>query len=148
MRHVIILAALWSLLLPATSDPAGAEPYFARNKLRVFETADPGVMEVLAQPGSAGAQFFCAAGEYARGPLGARSTDRVVVVAPASRSADPRFRGQRTVKFALVPRGTPLPRQRRRPAQRRLCGREPLGRPRSVPVQPGAARRPPLRLSR
>ena len=111
MRHIIILVALWSLLLPATSDPAGAEPYFARNKLRVFETADPGVMEVLAQPGSAGAQFFCAAGEYARGPLGARSTDRVVVVAPASRSADPRFRGQRTVKFALVPRGTPLPRQ-------------------------------------
>ena len=102
----LILATLLGLALAL---PAAADPFFARNKLRVFETADPRVMEVLAQPGSAGPQFFCAAGEYARGPLRAAAADRLVVVDPVSRKA--RFRGQRTVLIALVPRGTPLPRR-------------------------------------
>ena len=67
-------------------------------------------MEVVERPGlMAGPQYFCAAGEYARGPLRARATDRVVLVAPATRS--PARNGQRTALIQLVPRGTPLPRE-------------------------------------
>lgn len=105
----LAIALLPALLAAAVALPALADPFFARNKLRVFSTADPRVMEVLAQPGSAGPQFFCAAGEYARGPLRAGASDRLVVIDPVSRKA--RFNGQRTVLIALVPRGTPLPRR-------------------------------------
>lgn len=97
------------LLAFALASCAAADPFFARNKLRVYPTEQPQVMTVLAQPGSAGPQFFCAAGEYARGPLGARATDRLVLVEPAFRN--PAFRNQRTVRIALVPDGTPLPRR-------------------------------------
>lgn len=101
--------AALALLLAALAMPAASDPFFARNKLRVYSTEQPGVMTVLAQPGSAGPQFFCAAGEYARGPLRARATDRLVLVEPVGRN--PAFRNQRTVRIALVPRGTPLPRR-------------------------------------
>ena len=98
-----VLAALMAALV---APPAHA--YSARNKLTVFATSDPQVMEVVGRSGSAGPDFFCAAGEFARGPLGARASDRLVIVEPVSRSA--RFNGRRSLLMAVVPRGTPLPR--------------------------------------
>lgn len=109
MRLAPLLAVLLALGAASPPVPAAADPFFARNGHRVFSTSDPRVMEVLAQPGSAGPQFFCAAGEYARGPLRAQATDRLVVVDPVSRK--PRFNGQRTVLIALVPRGSGVPRR-------------------------------------
>lgn len=103
MRPTAILAAL---LVLATALPAAA--YIARNRLTVFETSDPRVMEVVGRSGSGGSDFFCAAGEFARGPLGAGATDRLVVVRPASRN--PRFNNRRSVLIAVVPPGTPVPR--------------------------------------
>lgn len=104
MRLLATAALVLSLAAPL---PAAAE-FFARNSLRVFPTSDPRVMEVVPFGAAGGSEFFCAAGEYARGPLGARSTDSLVLVRGARPS--PRFQGRRTVLIALVPRGTPLPR--------------------------------------
>lgn len=98
-----ILTALTALALAV---PAAA--YTARNSLIVFPTEDPRVMEVVGESGSGGSDFFCAAGEFARGPLGAGAADHLVVVEPVSRN--PRYNNRRTVRIALVPRGTPLPR--------------------------------------
>ncbi len=105
---ILTLAAALAL----TPIPAAADAFLARNGVWVYSTGTPGVMKVVARPGgpTAGPQFFCAAGEYARGPLRARATDRVVLTAPAAR--DPAFNGRRTVLMQLVPRGTPLPRER------------------------------------
>ena len=107
-----IRAALAATLLAAALVAPGiapADPFFARNRLLVYSTPEPGVMEVLSLPGTGGSEFFCAAGEYARGPLRARATDRVVVVEPVGPSR--RFDGRDSVFMAVVPRGTPLPRQ-------------------------------------
>lgn len=100
----LVLALLASLIVL----PVPAEAFVARNKLTVFQTADPRVMEVVGRTGSGGSDFFCAAGQYARGPLRAGATDRLVVVEPVSRN--PRFNNRRTVLIAVVPPGTPLPR--------------------------------------
>lgn len=102
MKFALALLAL-SIVLPVPADA-----FTARNRLTVFSTSDAGVMEVVGRSGSGGSDFFCAAGEYARGPLGARATDRLVVIEPVSRN--PRFNNRRTVVMALVPPETPLPR--------------------------------------
>lgn len=104
MRPFALAALIVALAAPL---PAAAE-FFARNGLRVFPTGDPRVMEVVPFGAAGGSEYFCAAGEYARGPLGARSTDKLVLVRGARPS--PRFQGRRTALIALVPRGTPLPR--------------------------------------
>ena len=104
-----IAALIAALALFVAPGPAAADAFLARNGVWVHSTGTPGVMEVVERPGPmAGPQYFCAAGEYARGPLRARATDRVVLVAPATRS--PQFNGRRTALIQLVPRGTPLPR--------------------------------------
>ena len=106
-----ILASIVALALPLAPSAAAADAFLARNGVWVYSTELPDVMKVVARPGlTAGPQFFCAAGEYARGPLRARAADRVVVVSPAAR--DPAFNGRRTALIRLVPRGTPLPRDR------------------------------------
>ena len=109
MRPIVILAAAAALVLSALPGPAAADAFLGRNGLWVYGTGEPGVMKVVSEFASAGPQFFCAAGGYARGPLRARANDRLVLVAPARR--DPEFNGRRTVLIALVPNGTPLPRR-------------------------------------
>ena len=105
MRPSPVPAALVAALamLPVT-----ASAYTARNNLSVFATSDPRVIEVVGRSGSGGSDFFCAAGEFARGPLGAGATDRLVVVEPVARN--PRFNNRRSVLMAVVPPDTPLPR--------------------------------------
>ena len=107
MKPLAILAAV-AAFVSAPVGPAAADAFLGRNGLWVYGTDEPGVMKVVAETASAGPQFFCAAGGYARGPLGARANDRLVLVGPARR--DPAFNGRRTVLIALVPNGTPLPR--------------------------------------
>jgi hypothetical protein len=105
MSPTSILALLLAFL---TALPVPASAFTARNSLVVFPTSDPRVMEVVGASGSGGSDFFCAAGEFARGPLGARASDRLVVVEPVSRN--PRYNNRRSVRIAVVPRGTPVPR--------------------------------------
>lgn len=78
------------------------QDHVARNGLLVFERAD-GKFEVLARPGTAGSDYFCAAGDFARVRLNAGATDRVVMVRPDGPSGT--IPGGRSAIFTVGPPG-------------------------------------------
>lgn len=83
---------------------ASGSVYLARNMRQVVPLSQAGQFEVISQPGDAGVQFFCAAGDYADFKLGARSVDRVVLVGPVGPAVT---RSGRSAVFKLVPGQTP-----------------------------------------
>jgi len=74
----------------------------AKNDLRIYARAD-GTFEILARPGTAGPQYFCAAGDYARTRLNASPAARVEV----TRIDGPSdlVPGRRSMVFAMAPPG-------------------------------------------
>lgn len=89
-----------ALAAVATLAPLSSWAWQADN----FLTVNPlpgGAFEVIGKPGSAGPDFWCAAGDYAIRALGAAGTQRVYIVRGrgAPETAD-RFR---SVQFALSP---------------------------------------------
>ena len=76
--------------------------FVAANDLLVYPMAE-GTFEVQAQPGTAGPQYFCAAGDYAWRKLSVPPASRVVVVRPDGPSTtNP---GGRGMLFKIVPQG-------------------------------------------
>jgi len=96
MRRLGILLALLVAL------PASAEQGIARNGLSVAGDAER--FEVFARAGLGGRDYFCAAANFARVHLGARATDRVVIVGGLGPSLTRPNR--RSVVFALRPPDT------------------------------------------
>ncbi len=101
MRFALI-PALAVLALSACDAPVhpGGSQYLSVNGRRVVPLETPGTFEVIASPGDAGPQFFCAAADYAHRKLNARATDRVVVVRAAGDSLS--YPGTRGVGFRLM----------------------------------------------
>ncbi|MDT0682837.1 hypothetical protein RM543_09080 [Roseicyclus sp. F158] len=76
-----------------------AERQMASNGL--YAAGDASGFEVLSLPNRTGADYFCAAGTFARERLGARATDRVEIARPLGPSrVDP---GRRAVTFVVTP---------------------------------------------
>ncbi|WP_172331213.1 hypothetical protein [Mangrovicoccus sp. HB161399] len=100
--RLAIIPALAVLALSACDMPAnpGGSQYLSVNGRRVVPLDTPGTFEVIAGPGDAGPQFFCAAADYAHRKLGARSTDRVVITRSAGDSVS--YPGTRGVTFTLM----------------------------------------------
>ncbi|MBE3637676.1 hypothetical protein [Mangrovicoccus algicola] len=106
MRAAALAASLAILALSACDTPspaAGGSVYKAMNGRRVVPLREPaGAFEVLALPGDAGPQFFCAAADYAYTMRGARPVDRVVIVRSAGDSLT--HPGTRGVAFRIMSR--------------------------------------------
>lgn len=104
MMHVSPLrAALAGLVLLAGC--AGLPPqqdHVARNGLRVYDRGER-AFEVIAQPGTAGPAYFCAAGDFAAVRRNARAADRVVMIRPDAPSIH--LPGYRSATFAIAPPG-------------------------------------------
>jgi hypothetical protein len=80
--------------------PSAAFAYIAENRHSVAPVSGA-VFEVVGEPGSGAQQYWCAAGEYARDRLGARSNARVYIVrgrGPAQ--SEP---GATAVRFTIDP---------------------------------------------
>ncbi len=97
------LAGLLSvaLLLSACAAPPspGGGRYLAPGG-NIVSSLDARRFEVIARPGDVGSDFFCAAGAVANGPLDARATDRVVLVAPRGPSRT--LPGREAATFAVA----------------------------------------------
>lgn len=80
----LTLSALAVALVACGPLPEGAAGpgYLAENGRVVVPLTEGGQFEVQSRSGDAGAQFFCAAGDYAYSRQGARPVDRLVLVAP------------------------------------------------------------------
>ena len=100
-RVRIALTALAALLAGCGSLPP-QQDHVARNGLLVYERAD-GAFEVLAKAGTAGPQYFCAAGDFARVRRNAGATDRVVMTRPDAPSIH--VPGRRSAVFTIAPPG-------------------------------------------
>ena len=86
----------------AERGPAFRPVFVARNDLLVYPMPD-GTFEVQARAGTAGPQYFCAAGDYAWRRLNVPVAARVVVVRPdGPSSTNP---GGRGMVFKVVPQG-------------------------------------------
>ncbi len=81
MRRMAILtvAALALAGAPLALEAQGVESDVPENGLQVIGTAS--VFEVLTRAGAGKADYFCAAGRFAFGELGAAKADRLVVLA-------------------------------------------------------------------
>ena len=79
---------------------AGGPQFLAQNGRRVVPMPEPGVFEVLAKAGDGGPSFFCAAGDFADRRLGARATDRVVLIEPVGDSRS--YPGTRGAQFRVM----------------------------------------------
>lgn len=80
MRRMAMISALLGAL-GASALPAAAQGYLryaGPNGLQVFGTAQE--FEILTIAGRGKSDYFCAAGRFARDKLGARNTDRVIVL--------------------------------------------------------------------
>lgn len=104
-------AKVLSLFLPIAvmvlAQPAlSAREHLARNKHRVAPSEVEGaLMEVYSRPGANGAQYFCAAADYAQRWLDSHNSDRVAVVLPEAPSkTKPGFR---SVHFTVLPWQSP-----------------------------------------
>ena len=93
MRQTVTAATLIALL------PLGAQAFTAKNRLTVAPVTSA-VFEVVGQPGSGAAQFWCAAGEYALNQ-GARSNARIYV--ESGRQGSVTEPGKTAVRFTLSP---------------------------------------------
>ena len=109
-RYGLYMSNLWircavlgaTVLLVGCAALPPPQDHVARNGLLVYDRAD-GTFEVLAQPGTAGRDYFCAAGDVARVHLGARAGDRVVMVRPDGPSGT--VPGWRSAVFKVGPPG-------------------------------------------
>lgn len=91
--------AVIALAFACAAAPVAAEKGLARNGLAV--AGDRSGFEVYARAGLGGADYFCAAGDFARTHLNAGATERVEVAYPLGPS---RTRpGQRSVVFKVRP---------------------------------------------
>ncbi|MGS4944733.1 hypothetical protein ACVDG3_04600 [Meridianimarinicoccus sp. RP-17] len=90
-----------ALLVGCASLPP-PQDHVARNGLLIYERPN-GAFEIVARPGTAGPAYFCAAGDFARVRLGARATDRVIMVRPDGPSGN--IPGARSAIFEVGPPG-------------------------------------------
>lgn len=97
----LVLTAVVAVLAGCAGLPP-QQNHVARNGLLIFERAD-GAFEVLAEPGTAGPQYFCAAGDFAQVRRNARATDRVVMIRPDAPSIH--IPGRRSATFTIAPPG-------------------------------------------
>jgi len=100
-RRRLVLTALVSLVAGCANLPP-QQDHVARNGLLVYDRAG-GSFEVIAQPGTAGPQYFCAAGDFAQVRRNARATDRVVMTRPDAPSIH--VPGRRSAVFSIEPPG-------------------------------------------
>jgi hypothetical protein len=94
------LAAI--VLLAGCAGLPPQQDHVARNGLLVYERSD-GRFEVVARAGTAGPDYFCAAGDFAGVRRNARATDRVVMVRPDGPSGA--IPGARSAVFEIGPQG-------------------------------------------
>lgn len=80
LRIALPLVLLLTACAPLPETASG--PGIITRNGRVAVPLRAGGFEVLAEAGDNGSTFFCAAGDYARGALRARTTDRVIQTAP------------------------------------------------------------------
>lgn len=106
---VILAALVGGCVATELPEGAGGPGFLARNGRAVYPLTEPLSFEVLPNPGDAGAQYFCAAGDFARVVLGARSSERVVLIAPEGNST--LFPGRRAAQFQVQPPGSGAPRE-------------------------------------
>lgn len=102
------IAAVLSVAVLGACDGVGSPSgiFLSVNRMHVVPTSDPARFEVLAQPGSAGPDFFCAAADYADRRLNASPADRVVLTRPVARNPDT---GRRSGLFTVAPNGSVAP---------------------------------------
>lgn len=99
---LVLLVSLFGATAQAEQGPVFRPVFVARNDLLVFPMPD-GTFEVQARAGTAGPQYFCAAGDYAWRRLNVPVASRVVVVRPDGPSTtNP---GGRGMAFKIVPQG-------------------------------------------
>lgn len=99
---LVLVAGLFGAAATAEVGPAFRPVFVARNDLLVFPMPD-GTFEVQARAGTAGPQYFCAAGDYAWRRLNVPFASRIVVVRPDGPSTtNP---GGRGMAFKIVPQG-------------------------------------------
>lgn len=92
----------------ATGGPGAQNPTFvAENRFQVTQVSGPNDFEVFARGASAGSDFFCAAGDYARRKLGAPANARVVITHPSGPGRTNPSR--RAVGFTVAPAGAVAP---------------------------------------
>lgn len=96
MRFAVPVALVAAM---CAATPSAAERAMARNGLSV--AGDASGFEVFTRAGFAGADYFCAAGDFARTHLNARVSDRVEIIAPPAESQTRPNR--RSLVFALRP---------------------------------------------
>lgn len=97
-----LVVGLSAAAVRAEQGPVFRPVFVARNDLLVFPMPD-GTFEVQARAGTAGPQYFCAAGDYAWRRLNVPVASRVVVVRPDGPSTtNP---GGRGMLFKIVPQG-------------------------------------------
>lgn len=89
-------------LLSACATLLPQQDYVARNGLFIYDRPG-GAFEVVARPGTAGPDYFCAAGDFARIMRNARATDRVIMVRPDGPSGA--IPGARSAVFTIGPPG-------------------------------------------
>lgn len=100
-RRRLVLTAIVALLAGCANLPP-QQDHVARNGLLVYERGG-GSFEVIAQPGTSGAAYFCAAGDFAQVRRNARATDRVVMTRPDAPSIH--IPGRRSAVFTIGPPG-------------------------------------------
>ncbi|WP_108263155.1 hypothetical protein [Mangrovicoccus ximenensis] len=102
--RIMTPAVLAALALSACSlpPPTPGSSYVTMNGRRVVPLQTPGTFEVIASPGDAGPQYFCAAADYAERMLGARPSDRVVIIRTDGDSQS--SPGTRGVSFTVMSR--------------------------------------------
>ncbi|MEX0338098.1 MAG: hypothetical protein AB3N11_03565 [Arenibacterium sp.] len=90
--------------------PATAFAWKAENRLDVNPLPSGEAFEVIGRPGSAGSEFWCAAGDYALRQLGAPGTARIYIT--RARGTPQTSNRLEAVQFSLTPVGaetTPTP---------------------------------------
>ncbi|MBL3550920.1 hypothetical protein JMM63_07315 [Rhodovulum sulfidophilum] len=117
MRLSICLAALAATAALAACVPVDTRPHpiLTDRGNRVQPTGNPGEFEVLTRPGDAGAQLWCAAGEYAESQTDARPSDRIYLVHPRGPSAS--HPGRKSAIFTVRPDAELLAQARALPDQ-------------------------------
>lgn len=100
-RYALLSAALFAV------SPAVAGAWQADNLLTVNPLPGEG-FEVVGRTGSAGSDYWCAAGDYAMRVLGAGGTQRIYLV--RGRGAPETSNRKSAVQFSLTPPDGPEPR--------------------------------------
>lgn len=115
MRACLCLPVLALALAACVPADTGPHAILTDRGNRVEPTGTPGEFEVLTQPGDAGPQLWCAAGEYAESQTDARPSDRIYLVHPRGPSAA--HPGRQSAIFTVNPDTELLARARELPEQ-------------------------------